>query len=313
MRPQLFQAFWHGRPLPLLQWACLASFVRKGHGVHLYTYDEIEVPEGVERMPAGDVIPRADIFYFDNNSNNIPHDISPFSDFFRFRLLRDRGGWYVDTDVVCTAVDFPECEFAWAQELPEMAPEKIGTSQIKFPAGHAMVRRLFAECDALRPTFTVREQLGPHLISRVLDEYPRPEAHAGTADTFYPLRWIETYKLWMPSYRTEVAQMAGSALFINAYNSLFSYMKLSSSGLPPKGSFLMDLYEEHCPERITGEVLSEHAVIDLARNFLRSNDWALEELRAVGGDESVARLGCEFPMATEAEVHAKVPTSFQKA
>jgi mannosyltransferase OCH1-like enzyme len=289
-KPEVFQAFWHGRPLPVLQWACLQSFVRRGHRVHLYTYDEIEVPPGVEVMPAAEVVPRSQIFYFDNLDNNIPRDISPFSDFFRFRLLLERGGWYVDTDVLCLAATFPACAFAWAQELPEMAPHKIGTSQIKFPAGDPIARRLYEECDRLRPTFTIREQLGPFLISEILAEYPVPDSHFGNPDAFYPLRWIETYKLWLPSYRAEIARKANDALFINCYNSLFSYMKLSNSGLPPRGSFLMDMYEEYCPERINGEFLTEETVIALARKFLCSNDWALGELRAVAGEESVARL-----------------------
>jgi hypothetical protein len=284
---QTFQAFWHGQPLPLLQWACLSSFVRQGHRVHLYTYDPMEVPAGVEQYPAQDIVPRSEIFYFDNGSNNIATDISPFSDFFRFTLLLERGGWYIDTDVICNAMTFPESDYAWAQELPEMAPHKIGTSQIKFPAGDETMRRLRDECDQLRRTFTIREDLGPNLISRILADTPWPADRSGSADTFYPLRWIETYKLWLPCYRDEITATCGDALFINCFNSLFSYMGLTRSGLPPKGSYLMDLYEACCPDRISGALLTEQDVFKLAHRFFAARDWAREELAIVAGQQSM--------------------------
>ncbi|MES2943620.1 MAG: glycosyltransferase [Pseudomonadota bacterium] len=291
--PETFQLFWHGRPLPLLQWACLKSFVDMGHKVNLYAYDEIEVPRGVECLSADSIVPRSEIFYFDNNNNNIPTDISPFSDFFRFRLLLEKGGWYIDTDVICNTQRFPEGDFAWAQELPEMAPQKVGTSQIKFPPADPIVRRLYEECNSLKETFTIREQLGPHLISRVLADYALPSSHFGSADSFYPLRWIETYKLWLPSYRDEVVESCKGALFINCYNSLFSYMGLSTSGLPPKGSYLMDLYASACPERLAGKLLTEGEVVGLAHDFFKDKDWAIQELLTVGGDEDLGRINVD--------------------
>jgi hypothetical protein len=287
---EIFQAFWHGRPLPLLQWACLRSFIANGHRLHLYTYDPIEVPLGVERLAADEVIPRSEIFYFNNDGNNIPTDISPFSDYFRFRLLLERGGWYIDTDVICNTTAFPACTHAWAQELPEMVPHKFGTSQIKFPADDPLMERLDHECGQLRHTFKIREDLGPNLLSRVLGESPVPPGHMGEADTFYPLRWIETYKLWLPSYRDEIATECRDALFINCYNSLFSYMKLSSAGLPPKGSFLMDLYERLCPDRIEGPVLTQREVFRLTHNFFAERDWAREELSIVSGPAALAAV-----------------------
>lgn len=288
---EIFKFFWHGRPLPLLQWACLKSFVTKGHRVNLYTYDDIDVPSGVQRLPADNIIPRSQIFYFDNDNNNIPADIAPFSDLFRLKLLRDHGGWYVDTDVICNESSFPACEFAWAQEFPEESPGIIGNSQIKFPAGSQIITKLYSECDQIKDNFTVREQLGPHLISRIIAEYPKPAHHVGSADTFYPLRWIEAYKFWLPSYREEVASMCKNALFVSCFNSLYSYMKLSGCGLPPKGSYLMDFYEKECPERVEGRIISEPEVLNLVKAFFQDREWAIQQLHTLSGEDALKRIG----------------------
>lgn len=291
-RSEVFQAFWHGCPLPLLQWACLKSFITRGQRVQLYVYDEIEVPEGIELVRADTVLPRSEIFHFRNPSSG-ELDLGPFSDLFRFKLLWQKGGWYVDTDVICNTDDFPACEFAWARELPELSPNAIGTSQIRFPAGDATVKLLWSECDKLKEAFTIREELGPRLLSRVLAELSTPVSHLGTTALFYPLRWIEAYKLWLPGCESEVVAKSRRSLFINCYNSLFSYMELTKTGIPPRGSFLMRFYEAECPERISGPVLAEEDVLAPVRRWFEERQWAIDELRAVAGEDALQTIGIQ--------------------
>lgn len=288
---ETFQAFWHGRPLPLLQWACLKSFIDRGHQVNLYTYEDIDVPRGVTQLSAGKIIPESEIFFFDNATNNIASDIAPFADFFRLKLLFEKGGWYIDCDVICNTYNYPFCEYAWAHENPSSDPGFIGNSQLKFPAGSDLVHSLYDECIKQKYSFTSREELGPKLISRILTHYPKPSLHLGSADSFYPLKWIETFKLWLPSFRQEVESKCNNALFISCFASLFSYMQLPGDRLPPKGSFLMDFYESQCPERLNGYTLSEDEILVFVKKFLHENEWAIHELYNLSDVETLNKIG----------------------
>src|SRR5215218_1765586 len=86
-RPTVFQGFWHGPPLSVLYRTCLRSFTELGHRFHLYTYEPVDVPPGVDLLDANDIIPFEEIFYYRNPITGRSDDLSPFSDLFRFRLL----------------------------------------------------------------------------------------------------------------------------------------------------------------------------------------------------------------------------------
>ena len=76
---------------------CLSSFVHHGHEVHLYSYSEIEnVPEGVEKKDGREILPEDMIFEYKHHKS-----FSGFSNYFRYKLLSEKGGWWTDTDVVC--------------------------------------------------------------------------------------------------------------------------------------------------------------------------------------------------------------------
>src|SRR4051812_3704310 len=75
----------------------ICSFLSHGHEYHLYLYDEVEgVPAGTVVKDANEVLPRSRIFRYPNGGS-----YAGFSDFFRFKLLLERGNWWADADTVC--------------------------------------------------------------------------------------------------------------------------------------------------------------------------------------------------------------------
>src|ERR1044071_2161409 len=107
MPKQIFSSFWHGQALPPLHWACLNSFVARGHQLRLYCYRPVQVPDGVTLADASTVMDEQELFEFD-------HSFSAFSNIFRYKLLLREGCWWVDTDVFCLVDDIPDCAYAWA-------------------------------------------------------------------------------------------------------------------------------------------------------------------------------------------------------
>lgn len=98
------QCFWTG-PLSDLEIACLKSWVGHGHPVHLYTYDEFSgLPAGVEVMDAATILPEDEFELFDGETpKTVSADafsVMPFSDRFRFTLLRINGGLWMDLDII---------------------------------------------------------------------------------------------------------------------------------------------------------------------------------------------------------------------
>src|ERR1041385_3961243 len=91
------QSLWIGPRLSAMERACLASFLRHGHEVHLYTYNDVDgVPPGVIVRDGSEILPPERIFSYREHDT-----VSGFSNFFRYKLLSERGGWWVDTDVIC--------------------------------------------------------------------------------------------------------------------------------------------------------------------------------------------------------------------
>src|SRR5690606_19243092 len=103
--------FWHGPPLSRWERLCMRSFVANGHPVRLHVYEEPRnVPNGVTLVDAAEILPRSALFAHARSGS-----FAVFADWFRYRLLYERGGLWVDTDVVCLKpLDYEQAEiFGW--------------------------------------------------------------------------------------------------------------------------------------------------------------------------------------------------------
>src|SRR6185295_9795178 len=106
--------FWHGSPLSRMERLSLSSFVQNGHPVELYVYEEPPgVPAGVRLMAAAEILPREALF-----KHRRRQSFAMFADWFRYRLLFERGGIWADADMVCLQpFEYPSAEvFAWQDD-----------------------------------------------------------------------------------------------------------------------------------------------------------------------------------------------------
>lgn len=98
-------ALWIGKRLSKIELLTLHSFVAKGHSFRLWLYDTLEndLPAEVDVADASLIIPREKIFAY-KNKNKYGHgqgSYAGFSDIFRYKLLYEHGGWWVDMDITC--------------------------------------------------------------------------------------------------------------------------------------------------------------------------------------------------------------------
>jgi hypothetical protein len=88
---------WIGPQLGPIAAACLRSFARVGHRLVLHVYDPpSDVPVEVELEDASRTIPRDRIFRHSKTGS-----FAAFADLFRYELLANGAGIYVDCDVYC--------------------------------------------------------------------------------------------------------------------------------------------------------------------------------------------------------------------
>src|SRR5690242_7467336 len=111
----LIQSFWHGANLPRHCTLCLKSFVDLGHQFHLYTYDDgVAVPEGITLRDAREVLPESSVFFYQIGDG--VGSVAGFSNRFRYKLLLEQGGWWVDTDVLCLSSTLPAQDIVFGEE-----------------------------------------------------------------------------------------------------------------------------------------------------------------------------------------------------
>ena len=97
----IVQSLWIGDQLSAMEQLCIRSFQYWGHEFQLYTYSRLKnVPEGTVVRDATEILPRERVCQC-TGVGGVGGSYAPFADLFRYKLLRDKGGWWVDTDFIC--------------------------------------------------------------------------------------------------------------------------------------------------------------------------------------------------------------------
>jgi cytochrome P450 len=221
--------FWHGGELPPLGRACMRSFVARGHRLRVHAYRPLALPDGVERADARDVFGETDPLY----RLCAPGSITAFADCFRYRLLMEHGGWWMDTDVYCLAGTLPPEARAWAEQESGL----INNAILKFAPGDPLAARL-AELARDRAKPGLRwGTIGPDLMTEVLAGADGVEP-ARARPRFYPLHWREAHFLWLPEKREAVERRVASADFLHCWAQALENMGIDPWREPPRGSYL---------------------------------------------------------------------------
>ena len=142
---RIVHGLWIGKYLSNLELLTLHSFIRHGHEFHLWLYDDLvtPLPPGVVIEDAAELLPKESIFTKKNLDAECgvgKGSYGPFSDLFRYKLLYEKGGYWVDMDITCL------------RPLDIRAPylfrsHRIGVmgNLIKCPRHSAMMRRAYEE------------------------------------------------------------------------------------------------------------------------------------------------------------------------
>lgn len=189
---KIIQGLWIGPELSVMEQLSVASFLQNGHEYHLYIYDELKnVPDGTVTMDANEILPSASIFQYRDSPS-----YAGFANFFRYKLILERGGWWADTDTICLKpFDFPE-QYVFSSEISQ-GLEVVTSGIFKAPAKSEVMAYAWGVCQGKDPHKLVWGETGPRLMGAAVREYSL-ERYQQSAQVFCPLAYYEWHKVLEP-------------------------------------------------------------------------------------------------------------------
>ncbi len=154
---------WVGDSLSSMERLCILSFLRHGHSFRLFTYGPVRnIPPGTEVCDGNEVLPRSAIFQYTNGS------FAGFANFFRYKLLLDQGGCWVDLDTICLKpFDFPQ-EYVFSSEMHHGTPI-VDSAVIKAPKGSDFCAHAWRVCQSKDPQKLIWGETGPRLARETIE------------------------------------------------------------------------------------------------------------------------------------------------
>lgn len=145
---------WIGK-LGELQILSINSFLKQGHVYKLWIYEDLEnddlvpdnIPDGVIVSNADDILDSQ--YIFKHWSGNL----ATFADIFRYKLLYENGGWWVDLDLICLKPLPTDIEYFYGGERGKLTgsyARKNGKhffwiGLMKFPKGDKILLEMYED------------------------------------------------------------------------------------------------------------------------------------------------------------------------
>ena len=128
-------SIWIGKELGPVHAACLRSFARHGYDVVLHCYERpVDLPDGVKLFDANRLMRPDEIVRHKKTSS-----LALASDIYRYRILREGMGIYVDCDVFCLK-PFADADYILSWESNDLVSSAI----IKFPVGSPLLEAVLS-------------------------------------------------------------------------------------------------------------------------------------------------------------------------
>lgn len=192
---KIIQGLWIGSELSVMEQLSISSFLLNGHDYHLYVYEDLkDIPVGTVVMDASEILPSSRIFQY----KRVP-SYAGFANFFRYKLLLERGGWWADTDTICLKpFDFPD-EYVFSTEINYKGCEVVNSGVIKAAAGSDVMAYAWEVCQTKNPARLVWGETGPRLMAKAVKKFEL-ERYKKTHQTFCPIDYEEWRKVLQPGF-----------------------------------------------------------------------------------------------------------------
>lgn len=171
MSKQIIQSLWIGERLTTIEKLALNSFLRCGHEFHLYTYEDIEgIPNGVVIKDGNEILPGGEIFYQTRGAGK--GSVAAFADLFRYKLIHDLGGCWVDTDFICLRPLTFDHEYVFSSEFAgDGKTVKINNGVIVAPKKSPIMAYCLEKSNAINKNSIGWGDIGPKLMQEAISKF----------------------------------------------------------------------------------------------------------------------------------------------
>lgn len=222
MHADVMQSLWIGPRLSAMEQLAIRSFLYHGHPFHLYTYAPVEgIPSGVVLKDANEIIPQKDIFL-------VRGGYSSFSDFFRWKLVLEKGGWWVDVDAVCLRpFDFgSDYIFIGGQGLPGSA-DCITSGLFKAPKGSEIMQWGWDACKHMNVSTMAWGQAGPPLFTEAVHRFGF-QKQIVPGRLFFPIFYSDAPQVFL---KPEAPSIPEDAYSVHLFNEIWRLALMNKDGV----------------------------------------------------------------------------------
>jgi hypothetical protein len=236
-----FASFWHGRLNPFA-YACLSSFPQAGLSLRVFSYDPyLELPPGVRHADARTICPDESLTrrFIANGKPALAH----FADMFRYRMMRQAGFCWVDTDIMCLSKPaFENHGFVFCHQADAVGTSLVNNAVLRLPPTHPALAELEATADAAIDIDQKWGAIGPFLLTPILAKFHLSQ-YALDSHVCYPIEPEQFWKLFLPKYREWAENETRGASFVHLWSEAIVWSGYDFSACPPPGSYLHKTFE----------------------------------------------------------------------
>jgi hypothetical protein len=209
----VIQSLWVGGRLSVMERLSVTSFLKNGHPYVLYTYGPVEgVPGGAELKDANEILPSSDIFTYTEHPT-----YAGFSNFFRYKLLLERGGWWVDTDLICLRPFCFSADFVFSSEQGGGGRTRVNVGAIKAPIGSSVMRYAWDTCRHMNLQQLKWGECGPTLAGAAVRACSL-QAYVQSPEVFCPVHCSEWQRMIDPLAKW---QFTDATVAVHCWNELW--------------------------------------------------------------------------------------------
>jgi len=231
--------FWAYGNFSQLELLCVNSFVKQNYDVSVWSYDLIEnLPTGASLRDANEILPEEGVFTYKNGS------VAAFANLFRYTLLMQHGGLYVDTDVIALrdAALIPEHPFLVTERTTTANALKINNNVIHCP--HPAPGCIIDLAQAMASRFPIEQMewgdTGPKLLTVLHQAYPRLSYPLMPPEFANPINWWNCPETLLNS---ECA-VPKEATFLHCFNQIWRQKGVEKNNPFPSGSMMALLTQQ---------------------------------------------------------------------
>jgi hypothetical protein len=241
----LIQSLWVGPSLSKMEQLCIKSFLAHGHTFHLYTYEDVSnVPDGCIIKNGVEILGRDKIFTYQNGAEK--GSVSGFSNFFRYKLLHDKGGYWVDMDMVCfKRFDFPG-PYIVSSQLDESGNQELNCGVVLAPPGNTMCKEAFDICMSKDTSTVAFGQTGPVLIRAIVKKLGLDQ-YGASYNAFCPIHYYELNKIVGENNNIDefMVNLIKDSYGVHLWNELWRRKGIDKNGVFPVNSLYQHLLNKH--------------------------------------------------------------------